>query len=175
VTERRDPRGGVLGRFGRAAVGRDLAGFVYGTIVVLSVIVAAAKAFPHQPGRVAILVAVTTIVFWLAHVYAHGLGFSVQHDMHLSLAELRSIGRREAAILGAGIPPEFALLLGAVGLLPESVATWLAMGLGLIVLGAAGIIFARVERLRPISALGVVLANLALGIVLIGLKALVTH
>jgi hypothetical protein len=175
VTERRDSGGGVLARFGRAAVGRDLAGFVYGTIVVLSVIVAAAKAFPHQPGHVAVLVAVTTIVFWLAHVYAHGLGFSVEHDVHLSFAELRSIGRREGAIVGAGIPPEFALLLGAVGLLPESAATWLAMGLGLVVLGAAGIVFARVERLRPLSALAVVLANLALGVVLIGLKVLVTH
>jgi len=170
-----NPGGGVLARFGRTEVGRDLAGFVYGTIVVLSVIVAAAKAFPHEPGHVAALVAVTTVVFWLAHVYAHGLGFSVQRDMHLSLAELRSIARREASIVGAGVPPEVALLLGAVGLLSEDVAVWLAMCLGLVVLGAAGLIFARVERLHPLSALAVVVANLALGIVLIGLKVLVTH
>jgi len=170
-----DPEGGVLGRLGRTAVGRDLAGFVYGTIVVLSVIVAAAKAFPHQPGHVAVLVGVTTVVFWLAHVYAHGLGFSIEHDVHLSLSELFTIARREAAIVGAGALPELALLLGAFGLLSERVATWLAMGLGLVVLGAAGLIFARVERLRPLSARGVVLANLALGIVLIGLKVFVSH
>jgi hypothetical protein len=164
-----------LARFGRAAVGRDLAGFVYGTIVVLSVIVASAKAFPHEPGRVAVLVAITTAVFWLAHVYAHGLGFSIQHDVHLSLAELRSIARREASILGAGVLPQLALLLGAFGLLSEQVAAWLAMGLAMVVLGAAGVVFARAERLRPLSALGVVLANLTLGLVLIALKVLITH
>jgi hypothetical protein len=167
--------GGLLARFGRAAVGRDLAGFVYGTIVVLSVIVAGVKAFPHGPGHVAVLVAVTTVVFWLAHVYAHGLGFSIGHDVHLSFAELRGIAGREAAILGAGIPPELALVLGAFGLLSEATAAWLAMGLGMVVLGAAGVVFARVERLRPLSALAVVLANLTLGLVLIALKVLISH
>ena len=165
----------VLARFGRAAAGRNLEGFVYGTIVVMSVIVGGAKAFPHGPGHVALLVAVTIVVFWLAHVYAHGLGFSIHHDVHLSFAELRGIGRREAAIVGAGVPPEAALLLGALGLFSEQTATWLAMGLGLVVLGVTGIVFARVERLRPLRALVVVLANLALGIVLIGLKVFVTH
>jgi hypothetical protein len=166
---------GVLVRFGRAAVGRDVGGFVYGTIVVLSVIVAGAKAFPHGPGHVALLVAVTTVVFFLAHVYAHGLAHSIEQDVHLSLAELTSISRREAAIVGAGVPPEAALLLGAFGLFSEQIATWLAMGLGLVVLALAGVVFARVERLRPISALAVIFSNLALGVVLVVLKVFVAH
>jgi hypothetical protein len=166
---------GVLARFGRAAVGRDVGGFVYGTIVVLSVVVAGAKAFPHGPGHVALLVAVTTVVFFLAHVYAHGLAHSIEHDIHLSLAQLLSIARREAAIVGAGVPPEAALILGALGLFSEQVATWLAMALGLVVLAVAGSVFARVERLRPLSALAVIISNLALGIVLVLLKVLVTH
>jgi hypothetical protein len=148
---------------------------VYGTIVALSVIVAGSKAFPHGPGHVAVLVAVTTVVFWLAHVYAHGLAFSIGHDVHLSFAELRGIAGREAALVGAGVPPEVALLLGAFGLLSGEAAAWLAMGLGLVVLGAAGVVFARVERLRPLGSLVVVLANLTLGLVLIALKVFVTH
>jgi hypothetical protein len=167
--------GGVAARFGRGAVGRDVGGFVYGTIVVLSVIVAGAKAFPHAPGHVALLVAVTTVVFFLAHVYAHGLAFSIGQDVRLSLAELLTIARREAAIVGAGVPPEAALLLGAVGLFSEEVATWLAVGLGLVVLAVAGIVFALVERLRPLSALAVIFSNLALGIVLVALKVFVAH
>jgi hypothetical protein len=164
-----------LARLGRAGLGERLGGFVYGTIVVLSVIVTGAKAFPHEPGHVALLAGVTTVVFWLAHVYADGLAFSIVHDAHLSLAELGHIARREAAILLSGVPPEVALVLGALGLISEEVAVWLALGLGLAVLGAAGVVFARVERLGRVGALGVVLANMALGIVLIGLKVLIVH
>ena len=159
----------------RRKLGEELAGFVYGTIVVLSVIVTGAKAFPHGLGHIALLVGVTTIVFWLAHVYAHVLAFSLSHDTHLSLAEFAHIARREASILAAGVPPEAALVLGAIGLFGEDFAIWLSFGLGLAVLGVTGIVFARVERLGAAPATMVVLANLALGIVLIGLKVLIVH
>ena len=158
----------------RAGVGERLGGFVYGTVLVLSVVVVGAKAFPDAPGRVAILVAVTTFVFWAAHVYADALTYSVAHDAHLSLAELRHIARHEAAILEAGVLPE-AALLGAIGLLSESASGWVALGLGSAVLVTAGIVFARVERLAPLQALAVVLANLALGVALIFLKVLIAH
>jgi hypothetical protein len=118
---------------------------------------------------------VTTVVFWLAHVYAHGIAFSMGQGEHLSLAELGGIGRREASIIGAGIPPEVALVLGAVGLLSSQVAIWFAFGSGLIVLGAVGVVFARVERLGLGRTLVAILANLALGLTLIGLKVLVVH
>jgi hypothetical protein len=85
------------------------------------------------------------------------------------------ISGREASIVGAGVPPVVALVLGAVGLLSDEVAVWLAFGLGLAVLGTTGVVFARVERLRPVSALLAVGANLALGLVLIGLKVFVGH
>jgi hypothetical protein len=124
---RTEPRA-LSSRFSRQELGERLGGFVYGTIIVLSVIVAGAKAFPHELGHVALLVAVTTVVFWLAHVYAHGLAFSVRHDTHLSAAELGRIFRREASIVEAVVPPVVALVLGAVGCSDE-VAVWLAYGL----------------------------------------------
>ena len=74
---------------------------------MLSVIVAGLKAFPHGLWHVALLVAVTTVVFWLAHVYAHGIAFSLGHDEHLSLAELDHIGRREASIVGRESRPRW--------------------------------------------------------------------
>ena len=159
----------------RKELGEQLAGFVYGTIVVLSVIVTGAKAFPHELGHIAVLVAVTTIVFWLAHVYAHVLAFSIGHDTHLSLGEFGHIARREASILAAGVPPEAALVLGGIGVLSAHFAIWLSFGLGLAVLGVAGIVFARVERLGRVRGIMAVLANLSLGIVLIGLKVIVVH
>ena len=52
---------------------------------------------------------------------------------------------------------------------------WLSFGLGLAVLGITGIVFARVERLGSFRGTLAVLGNLALGVVLIGLKVLVVH
>jgi hypothetical protein len=167
-------RGGVA-RIGRVAMGERLGGFVYGTIVVLAVIVAGAKAYPDDAGHVAALVAITSGILWLAHVYAHGLAHTVSRDERLSLSELRHIARHEAAILEAAVPPLIALLLGAVEVFSARTAVWLALGLGLAVLAAEGVVFARAERFGPLGTLGVVTANLALGLLLIGMKATVAH
>jgi hypothetical protein len=122
-----------------------------------------------------VLVFVTSVVFWLAHVYAHGLGGSVARDRRLTLAELRHVARHEAAIIEAALIPSAALLLGAFHLISTKAAVWLALGSGLAVLVVEGVFFARAERLGWLATLGIVSVNLALGVVLIGLKLLVTH
>ena len=162
-------------RLRRTAIGERLAGFTYGTIIVLSVLVAGSRAFPDDAGHIAALVAVTSVVFWLAHVYAHGLAHSVVHDEHLSLVALTSIARREGSIIEAAVPPLAALLLGAFGVVSTKTAVWLAFGLGLAVLALQGVVFARVERLSWPAAVLLVAANLGLGVVLVGLKVFVTH
>jgi hypothetical protein len=159
----------------RAPRGAGLGGFIYGTILVLSVLVAAARAYPREAGHIAVLVAVTSFVFWLAHVYAHGLSYSAVHDEHLSLAELRRIASREGSIVGAALLPIAALLLGAFGLLSTKAAVWAAFGVGLAALVVEGIIFARAERMGALGTLAIVTANLALGVALVGLKLLVNH
>lgn len=156
-------------------MGQRLSGFIYGTIVALSVVVAGVKAYPHSAAHIAVLVAVTCAVFWIAHVYAHGLGQGVAHGEHLTLDELRLIARREGSIVEAAVPPVLALLLGSLGLVSTTTAAWLAFGLGLVVLGAEGIVFARVERLGVLGTVAVVTANLVLGLLLVTLKLLVTH
>jgi hypothetical protein len=156
-------------------MGERLGGFIYGTIVVLAVIVAGAKAFPDESGHIAVLVIVTTLVLWLAHVYAHGIAFSVGHQVHLSREELTLIVRRESSIVEAGVPSVVALLLGALGVIPTHVAIWASLGLGLTVLGAQGLVFARIERLGWLGTVAIVTANLMLGLLLIVLKLLLTH
>ena len=162
-------------RVSRAEFGLRLGGFIYGTIVALSVIVAGGRGYPHSPVRIAVLVAVTCTVFWIAHVYAHALGHTVAHGERISLGELKTIARREASIIQAAVPPMVALLLGAVGLVRESVAIWAAFVLGLAVLGIEGLIVARVERLGWFATTLVVAANLALGLFLVALKIFVGH
>src|SRR4029079_7781103 len=63
--------------------------FTDGTILALAVLAAGAKSYPHNAWKIVVLLAVTTAVFWLAHVYAHGLGHVLAQDRHLSFAELR--------------------------------------------------------------------------------------
>src|SRR3954469_5689221 len=104
------PRHGAA-RLGRAAMGERLGGFIYGTIVALAVVVAGARAYPHGAGHIAALVAVTSVVFWVAHVYAHGLAEGVAKDEHRPVSVLRQVAKRERGILEAAVPPVVALLL----------------------------------------------------------------
>jgi hypothetical protein len=75
----------------------------------------------------------------------------------------------------AAAPSLVALLLGAFGILSTKLSVWVAFGLGLVVLCAQGITFARVEHMGRLGTLAVVAANLGLGVALVGLKLLVSH
>jgi hypothetical protein len=159
----------------RPAIGERLAGFIYGTIVVLAVLVAGVRAFPDDAGRISAMVLVTSVVLWVAHVYSHALAHSVAHDERVSLAELRLIARREGSVVEAAVPPLAALLLGVFGVVSTNTAVWLAVGVGLVVLAAQGVVFARIERLRWPAMLLVVAANVGLGLALAALKVFLTH
>lgn len=162
-------------RLGRAAMGERLGGYIYGTIVALAVVVAGARAYPHGAGHIAALVAVTSVALWIAHVYAHAVAHSVSTDEHISATEVGHIAKREGSIVEAALAPVVALLLGAVGLISTHASVWLAFGLGLGVLAAQGITVARIERLGRLGTLGVVAGNVSLGVLLVGLKLVVTH
>lgn len=171
----REVDGARVARASHLAMGERSAGFIYGTIVVLSVVVAGARAYPHAAGHIAVLAAVTAAALWLAHVYAHWLGESIALDRRVSVAELRHIARRESSIIEAALPPIGALLLGAFGVVSTHVAVWAAFGLGLGVLAAEGMAVARAEGLGWLGRLTVIAANLSFGFVLVGLKLLLTH
>jgi hypothetical protein len=52
---------------------------------------------------------------------------------------------------------------------------WAAFVLGLVVLAAQGITVARVERLGLLGTIAVVAGNVSLGVLLVGLKLVVSH
>ena len=147
-----------------------MGGYIYGTIVVLATVVAGAKAYREHVGHVALLVLITTVVFWLAHVYAHALAHSAAEDEHLSWSALKEIARRESSIIEAAIFPIGALLLGHWGVVSERTAVWLAVACGLGALVVQGFAFARTERLGRLATLLIVTVNLGLGLTLVGLK-----
>jgi hypothetical protein len=162
-------------RIDPAGKGERLGGFVYGTIIVLAVIAASAKAYPTSPEHVIAVVAITTVVFWLAHVYAHGLGHAVNSGEHLTLAELRHIARHEAALVEAALPCLIPIVLAAFGVLKPATAYWIAFFIGLAVLVFNGWLFARSERMGALGTILVVTLNLALGLILVAMKIIVTH
>jgi hypothetical protein len=85
------------------------------------------------------------------------------------------LARREASMIQAAVPPVVALLLGAVGLVRESVAIWAAFAAGLVILGVQGIVVARIERLGWVATTVVITLNLALGLSLVALKLFLSH
>lgn len=173
---RSEPRRRVgAGALGGTAMGERLAGFIYGTLIVLAMLAVGAKAYPDSAGRIAAFVVLTSVVFWLWHVYAHAVGESVARSERLSLAELRHVARHEGAIVEAALPPVAPLLLAALGVISTEVAVWAAFGLGLTVLGVQGWQFARAERLGWLGTAAAVAANLGFGLLLVGVKLLLAH
>jgi hypothetical protein len=125
--------------------------------------------------RLDVVVGGTVVVLWLAHVYAHGLGESIQLQRRLDRAEFASVARRELAIVLAAVAPLVAIALGAAGVLSEATAVWVALGIALFTLTAQGYRYARLEELTRWGMVVSVGLNLALGLAIVGLKVAVGH
>jgi hypothetical protein len=154
---------------------QTVAGTVYGTIVVMSVIAAGAHAYEHQLWRLVAIAGGSAVVLWLAHVYSEALGESLSIGRRITVDEVRSIARREAAVIAAAIIPLVAVALGALGILGHRAAVQLALWLGVGVLAAQGIRYARLENLPTGAAIATIGINLAIGLALVALEVLVAH
>jgi hypothetical protein len=153
--------------------GENLAGAIYGTILVTSVVAAAdsSDAIWQSLG----IVEVTVLVFWLAHVYAHALAWSLDSEQPFSPRELRPIARKEWPLLQAAVVPTIALVAGGVGLIRTQTAYWLAIGYGVVALIWWGLLIARKEGLSLGATCVVVAANASFGLVIVLLKEFVNH
>jgi hypothetical protein len=165
------------GRLRRLVLGdpESIAGTVYGTIIVMSIIAAGAHAYEHQLWRLVVVAGGSAIVLWLAHVYSHALGESLSLGRRITVGEIASIARRESAVIAAAIVPVVAVALGATDLLAHRTAVQLALWLGVAVLAAQGTRYARLERLSPTATIVTIGLNLAIGLALVALEVLVAH
>ena len=152
-----------------------ISGTVYGTIIVMSVLAAGAKAYEHHLWRLVVLAGGSVVVLWLAHVYSHALGESLKIGRRVTITELSSIARREYSVVGAAILPLAAVGLGAAGVLAERTAVQLALWLGVVTLTAQGIRYAQLERLSRSATFVTVTLNLAIGLALVALEVLIAH
>jgi hypothetical protein len=154
-------------------VGSGIASSVYGTVTAMATI--AAFGDEAHPWKIAIAVALTALVFWVAHIYAHGLSDSISRHRPLRVRDLGPIAHRERGLVLAAVPPLAALLLGAAGILREHTAIWLALGIGLLTLAAQGARYARLEKVGRLKTLTAIAANVGLGLLVVVLKAAIAH
>jgi hypothetical protein len=152
-----------------------IAGAVYGTIVVLASLIAGASAYKHDLWRLEGVVASSVLVLWVAHMYAHGVGQSLELGRRLTGAERRAVARREMSIALAAVLPLSVVTLGALGILGSSTALWVAFGIGIATLTVQGVRFARLERFGPLGTMLAVGINVALALALVAVKVLLSH
>ncbi len=155
--------------------GRTIAGTVYGTIVVMATVTAGYQGKDTNAWRLAVVVAVTVLVLWVAHLYSHLLAESIEGGRRLDRAEVGAVARREWSIPAAAAAPVAVLVLAALGVLSEQTAVWLALGIGVATLGIQGARYASLERLGRAGTLTVIAVNVFLGLVIVGMKALLAH
>jgi len=152
-----------------------IAGTVYGTIVVLAALTAGVRTSRHNLWELIVIAGSSVTVLWIAHVYAHGLGESVNEGHRLTATELAAIARRELAILLAAVPVLAAVALGALDVVRDETALWIAFGVGVLSLTTQGIRYARLEHLTRAGGVIAIALNLALGLAIVALKVAVTH
>ena len=113
----------------RPLIAERLAGFVYGTIVVLAVLVAGVRAYPDDAGRIAVLVLVTSFVSSRTPMRTRSPTAWLTTSA-CPRQSLRLIARREGSLVEAAVPPLAALMLGAFDAVSTSTAVWIAFESG---------------------------------------------
>jgi hypothetical protein len=164
-------------RLGRLLFGSagGIAGTVYGTLVVMATLAAGSRGEDTDAGRLAVFVGVTVLVLWVAHVYSHALGESLERGRRLDRAELVDVARREWAIPAAAVAPIAVLVLAALGVLDDQTGVRLALGIGVGTLAVQAARYAVVEQLGRTGTLVAIALNLLLGLVIVALEVLLTH
>lgn len=149
-------------------------GAVYGNILVSGMIVVAGT-YRATAWNVLITVIGTVLVFWAAHVYAGTLSMQVADDgdPHPLSHSFRLALRRSLGMLIAALLPSLVLLLGTLKIVDDQVALWVALWLGVIILGVIGyLVYARRGSSMVVRLLGA-LSSAGFGLVMVLLKAFV--
>jgi hypothetical protein len=158
----------------RRAEGRaNVAGAIYGQILVTSFVAALSEVVDVDAGEIFTSLLVTTLVFWLAHVYADAVEQRLEREDPLTSWDVWNIARYEWPGLQAAVPALVALGLGWAGALSTLTAVRLAIALGVVALLAWGFVIARASRLSVLATLGSVALNGAFGLGIVTLKLFV--
>lgn len=148
---------------------------IYGLILVSGMIVVS-YGLVGTSFNAFLTVAVTVVVFFAAHVFAGTLARLAASDGAAGVwPSLRAASRHSAGMLLAALPPLVLLLLGTTRVIDDDTAIWAALVLDALLLAVLGwLIVARwTTRFWPRLLAAVITAGF--GLVLVALKAFVSH
>jgi hypothetical protein len=151
---------------------RDVARVIYGAVVGLALVVAL-EAHPPSAGQTLAAVAGAAVAVGLAELYSDLLGTEARTRRPLRRAQLRAGAPGAGAVMfGAGFPAVY-FALAAAGALETATAFTLSKWTGLGLLSAYGFAAGRLAGFSiPRAALHGLAVGM-IGVLLIGLKALV--
>jgi uncharacterized membrane protein len=153
-------------------IAHRLSGAVYGTILATTVVVSF-QGHGTSMGTAVVIVVVTSLVFWVAHVYSRAIAQRLVVRRRLTGRDVGRIARDEWPMLQSSVPVLVPLLLGWVGLLDGKTAAWLAVLVGVGALFAYGLVIGiREEAGWRHTALSSV-ATGSFGLVILALKVVV--
>lgn len=146
----------------------DAASAIYGTILAASILIASAG----SPGIVFLTMISTGIVFWLAHAHVSLMRSVVRRGEHVDRHKIRATLTEEWPLVQASLSPAAPLLLAVFGVIGETLATEIGIGICFAGLIAWGLVISRAARLSRRQTLIAVGINVALGLLLVVLKTL---
>ncbi|MDN0197390.1 hypothetical protein [Streptomyces sp. S.PNR 29] len=152
----------------------DYTGGVYGSMLAASVIVGVGTLGSFPTLELVLLLLLTGIVFWLAHVHAQLFGARLA-EQRLDRRTVLHVCRDEWPIVKAAVPPAVAVAVSPLLGLGVEGALWLALCVA--VAGQVGWSAAAARRAgaRWLLVLTTVSVNLLLGVLIITLKIALTH
>ncbi|MFI6275190.1 hypothetical protein [Streptomyces sp. NPDC050988] len=152
----------------------DYTGGVYGSMLAASVIVGAGSLGEFPRLELVLLLLLTGVVFWIAHVHAQLFGARLA-ELSLDRAIVLRVCRDEWPIVKAAVPPAVALAVSPLLGLDLSGSLWLALAVA--VAGQVGWSAAAARRAGASWRLVATTAsvNLLLGLLIIAFKIYLTH
>lgn len=159
-------------RGGKAAAARtrDDTAAVYGSVLAATVVVS--SGYSRGPVTLAVLLVVSGLVFWLAHVYAQTV--SMRHG-GWRLGPIKHSMREEWPVAFAAIPPALAALTGLIPGVSPADGVWAALIVAIIEQQLWGFAAVRNSGVQGGERTAAILLNAFMGLVIIALKVLVNH
>ena len=152
---------------------RQIATAINGLVVCSATL--AASAASERFRVVAITTLVTGIVFWAAESYSQGVARRAVKKASLGWPDVRAIAVQEWPMVSATFVPLGALLLaGALGA-SVSTAVYVALGVVIVLLAAAGCTASWESGIRGVRLVASTFLTALLGLVMVALKYFVLH
>jgi hypothetical protein len=151
---------------------RGLSSAVYGSLLVTALIAVQARSDLDEP-FVAMSLFVMVTVFWTMEVWSELITVRLEGSVTLRRSALVAAG--ELPMIAAAVLPALALWTHPLGLTTSEQAVDLALAVGVAQLFVWGLAVGRALRRGWIVALGVALVDVAMGLLIVGLKAFILH